>query len=527
MSTNQVTVLGRASGGLRGHLISGWALPPAQLAQARDRLGRLAILFSVLWSVSLGLVAILVPFDERIPRDSFLAFLAFFAISLGMTLVLYLATRIRSLSDSHVLNLGLVYEVALCFLISYVSIWRGYVDTGFLPNATWTGLIIVIYPLIIPSPPHRTLFAALAAAATMPLSVLVLNLNGTVPYNPMDYVVMTIDPLICVAMAVFGSRVLHGMQQEVARAAELGSYRLQERLGSGGMGEVWMAEHRLLSRPAAIKVMRPQAIGGSNEDVNVLVKRFKREAQATSMMHSEHTIDLFDFGITDDGQLYYVMELLEGFDMEHLVEEWGPVRPERAIFLLRQVCHSLGEAHESGLIHRDVKPANLYVCRYGRDHDFVKVLDFGLVKGADESKLDDAKLTAANIAGGTPAYMSPEQILGHRPTDGRSDVYALGCVAYWLLTGQLVFEGTTPMETMVHHTRTQPRRPSELSEIEIPARLEEIILRCLEKDPDNRPQNIDELDKDLGEISLDEQWSEDRAREWWSVHRPTSRRSEP
>ncbi len=520
-----ITVLERASDTVRGHLISGWALPPTQLKQARERLGRLAILFSVLWSISLVLVVILVPLDGRIPRASFLAFAAFFGTSLLMTLVLYLVTRVKFLSDSQALNLGLVYEVALCFMISYVSIWRVYVDTGWLPSATWTGLIIVTYPLIIPSPPRRTLATGLAAAATAPLSVLILNLNGTIPFNVFDYVGITLDPLICVAIAVFGSRVLHGMHQEVARATELGSYRLQERLGSGGMGEVWLAEHRLLSRPAAIKVMRPQVIGGSNDDVTVLVQRFKREAQATSMMHSEHTIDLFDFGMTDEGLFYYVMELLEGFDMEHLVEEWGPVRPERVIHLLRQICHSLGEAHESGLIHRDVKPANLYVCHYGRDYDFVKVLDFGLVKGAEESRIDDQKLTAANVTGGTPAYMSPEQILGHRPADGRSDIYAMGCVAYWMVTGQLVFEGSTPMETMVHHTRTQPVPPSERSEIEIPSRLEEIILSCLEKDPDNRPQNVDDLDENLGAVPLDELWSKQRAREWWSVHRPTARRS--
>ena len=523
--SKHITVMERTSAATRGHLISGYALPPALLKKARERLGRLAAMFSVLWSASLVLVLILVPLDERIPRETFLAYMAFFGISLLLTLVLLLATRASRLSEVQVLNLGLVYEVVLCFMISYVSIWRVYVDTGWLPHATWIGVIMVMYPLIIPSQPRRTLFTALAAASTAPMSVLILNLNGTIPFHPMNYVVMSIDPLICVAIAVFGSRVLHGMHQEVARAEELGSYRLKERLGRGGMGEVWMAEHRLLSRPAAIKMMRPQAIGGSNEDVTVLVKRFKREAQATSMMHSEHTIDLFDFGTTDDGLLYYVMELLEGFDMEQLVEEWGPVRPERVVFLLRQVCHSLGEAHESGLIHRDVKPANLYVCRYGRDHDFVKVLDFGLVKGADESMLDDAKLTAANIAGGTPAYMSPEQILGHRPADGRSDIYALGCVAYWLLAGQLVFDGSTPMETMVDHTRTPPVPPSERSEIEIPARLEEIILSCLEKDPDNRPQSVDELDEDLRSVPLDERWSEERAREWWSVHRPTARRS--
>ena len=174
------------------------------------------------------------------------------------------------------------------------------------------------------------------------------------------------------------------------------------------------------------------------------------------------------------------------------------------------------------MIHRDIKPANLYVCRYGRDHDFVKVLDFGLVKGADGSMLDDSKLTAANIAGGTPAYMPPEQVLGNRQADARSDVYALGCVAYWLLTGQLVFVGSTPMETMVHHTRTPPVPPSERTEVEVPPRLEQIILSCLEKEPADRPQSVDELAQALASVPLDAPWTKERAREWWAVHRPIS-----
>jgi serine/threonine-protein kinase len=276
----------------------------------------------------------------------------------------------------------------------------------------------------------------------------------------------------------------------------------------------------MLARPAAIKLIRPEVLGARDpESRRVLVRRFEQEAQATALMRSAHTVELFDFGVTDDGTFYYVMELLDGFDLRELVTRAGPVPAERAVHLLRQICDSLGEAHAAGLIHRDVKPANVFTCLYGRKADFVKVLDFGLVKHGGGRSPEGDHLTADQIAGGTPAFMSPEQALGDVEVDGRSDLYAVGCVGYWLLTGTPVFEGRTPMETIVMHVNREAEPPSRRTALFIPTELEAIVMDCLAKSPEARPQTADELGERLDGVRLSDPWTPGRAREWWAKHR--------
>ena len=251
------------------------------------------------------------------------------------------------------------------------------------------------------------------------------------------------------------------------------------------------------------------------------MRRFEREAQVTAGLSSPHTVQLFDFGVADDGRFYYVMELLNGLDLEMLVRRHGPVPAERMIYLLRQVCHSLAEAELRGLVHRDIKPANLFVCRYGGEDDFVKVLDFGIAKRApDMSETGVLDLTRDNVVHGTPAYIAPEQFAGATVVDGRADIYAVGCVAYFLLTGQLVFTADTPLGQVAHHAHTQPVPPSERSELPIPPALDRIVLECLSKHPKDRPQSAKELSRRLAEIGGTEQWTEDRARAWWNAHEP-------
>ena len=288
--------------------------------------------------------------------------------------------------------------------------------------------------------------------------------NNTVPGATLGkFFLGLVSPyLLVVVMAYVGARVIYALGKEVTRARALGGYRLVERLGAGGMGEVWRAEHHLLARPAAIKLVRPEFVATSDGARNrQFQERLGREAQATALMRSPHTIEIYDFGVANDGTFYYVMELLDGFDLETLVKRFGPIPAERAIKLLIQVCHSLGEAHAQGLIHRDIKPANVYACRYGREVDFVKVLDFGMVKSQRNSEGDDAetKLTGPDAVCGTPAFMAPEQVLGNRLVDGRTDLYAVGCLAYWLVTGQLVFKGQRAMEILMQHTQAVPVPP--------------------------------------------------------------------
>ena len=233
----------------------------------------------------------------------------------------------------------------------------------------------------------------------------------------------------------------------------MGSYHLEDLLGKGGMGEVWKATHRFLARSAAVKLIMPSALGAKDEAAaQVTLRRFEREAQTTASLRSPHTIELYDFGVSRDGTFYYVMELLDGLDLQTLVAKHGPQPPERVVFLLRQACHSLYEAHKAGLVHRDIKPANIFMCRYGTDLDFVKVLDFGIVKREQMAGKEEAQLTAVGMISGTPAYLAPEMALAEGPTDGRADLYALGCVGYWLLTGQLVFDKANAMAMVVAHS---------------------------------------------------------------------------
>ena len=252
-----------------------------------------------------------------------------------------------------------------------------------------------------------------------------------------------------------------------------------------------------------------------------LVRRFEREAQATASLRSPHRVELYDFGVTNDGVFYYVMEYLDGLDLDTLVKTHGPIPPDRASYLLRQVCRSLGDAHRNGLIHRDVKPGNIYVCRMGLDYDFIKVLDFGLVKREKAGNELTRDLTLEGVTTGTPAYMAPEMVLGKEQVDARTDLYALGAVAYWLLTGQLVFEQDTAMAKVVDHVKAEPLPPSQRTELEIPEELDRIVLKCLEKDPDKRFQSAMELEAELAAYSGPNGWNAKSAEKWWQFHRPS------
>ncbi len=301
------------------------------------------------------------------------------------------------------------------------------------------------------------------------------------------------------------------------------NYQLLERIGQGGMGEVWRARHTMLGREAAIKLIRPEALGdGSGERTKVTLRRFEKEARATAALRSPHTIELYDFGLTESGTFYYAMELLEGYDLQTLVQTHGPLPPERAIHLLRQVCDSLAEAHHRGLVHRDVKPANVFTCRLGLQVDFVKVLDLGLVKGSagEGEASSDTELTVDGAVPGSPAYMAPEAIRGQGELDGKTDLYSLGCVAFWLLTGHRVFEGSNSLELVAAHLQDPPPSPSQQLGRPLPAQLEAVVLECLAKEPDARPASAEEISRRLATVPVEEPWDEERAEAWWAEHPP-------
>ena len=292
----------------------------------------------------------------------------------------------------------------------------------------------------------------------------------------------------------------------------LGFYRLVEKLGEGGMGEVWRARHQLLARPCAIKLIRTELLGEKSREA--AINRFRLEAKTIARLSSPNTVSLFDFGVSETGSFYFVMELLDGLDLFSLVQQFGPLPPERVVSVLRQACRSLAEAHAAGLLHRDIKPHNLQLCRLGLDFDVVKVLDFGLVKSLRE----DANITAEGTLTGTPGYMPPERVLGG-DADERSDLYALGCVGYWMLTGQTVFTGD-PMAMMMHHATTPPPPPSRTLGRALPERLEQIVLACLDKSPAKRPQSALDLWHQLGEVAFDTPWTPERAEAWWREQLP-------
>jgi serine/threonine-protein kinase len=234
-------------------------------------------------------------------------------------------------------------------------------------------------------------------------------------------------------------------------------------------------------------------------------------------LRSPHTVDLFDFGVATDGAFYYAMELLDGLDADSLVRRYGPTPPERAIHVLRQICHSLSEAQSCGLVHRDIKPANIFLCRYGEEYDFVKVLDFGIVGTVGAEDEVSAVHTGENVLHGTPAFMAPEQALGTE-VDGRADIYATGCVAYWLLTGQTVFTAETAMGLVLQHAHARPAPPSSRARWPVSGALDDLVLRCLAKDPAGRPQTARELSDRLAATEGAGAWTPERAGEWWATH---------
>jgi plasmid stabilization system protein ParE len=500
------------------------ALPADLLSQSASRLRTLALLYAFVFFMGGIFPVLLFPGD----RARFLGtFVQWGPSVIGIVVALLVAAVIQSarLPLPTVMNIGLAFEIASSYAIAaaeFADPMGLEMHRGML-GLSWVAVWTVLFTVVVPTSPRRALMAALASVSSVPVIIGFMIVSGATSFRllPAQFFFGLVFPyLLVVGMAYVGARVVYTLGSEVKRARELGSYRLEEKLGQGGMGEVWRARHRMLARPAAIKLIRPSltknARPGVSEDA---IRRFEREAQVIARLRSPHTVELFDFGIAADGTFYYVMELLDGLDADTLLRRFGPTSTERAVYLLRQVCHSLSEAESCGLVHRDIKPANIFLCRYGEEYDFVKVLDFGIVRAPRDPGNADPAQTRENAVQGTPAFIAPEQAMGAE-LDGRADIYATGCVAYWLLTGQHVFTGQTPMGLLLQHAHTPPTPPSSRTDRPIPAALDALVLSCLAKDPADRPQSARELSLRLAEVEGESAWTQDRARDWWTTHQP-------
>lgn len=317
-------------------------------------------------------------------------------------------------------------------------------------------------------------------------------------------------PLLAAITAVFGAHVIYTVRREAFEARQLGQYRLKKKLGEGGMGEVYEAEHQLLKRPCAVKLIRPD----KSSDRTTLA-RFEREVRATAALTHWNVIAIYDYGHDREGTFYYAMELLPGMSLNELVRYNRCLPANRAIHFLIQTCAALAEAHSKGLIHRDVKPANIFATERGGVYDVVKVLDFGLVRETMTS-FGEANLTQTGSFGGSPLYMCPEQAKSYDKLDARSDIYSLGTVAYQLVTGLPPFPGDSPWEIIVAHSRDPVEPPSKVRDV--PADLEAIILKCLEKNPDDRYQTAEELAAALAACESAGTWTTEEAKAWWAKH---------
>jgi eukaryotic-like serine/threonine-protein kinase len=374
--------------------------------------------------------------------------------------------------------------------------------------------LMVIYGMFIPNDPRRTA----AVVLTMALAVLI-GMDILIEREDLAHVAEELHTTVHVgsnalflmigaALAIYGTYVLNGLRSDLHEARKFGQYQLREKLGVGGMGEVYLAEHQLLKRPCALKLIKPEA-----GDDPIALARFEREVQSAARLSHPNTIEIYDYGHTDDGTFYYVMEYLPGMSLQDLVQKHGPLPAGRAIYLFRQVCAGLAEAHAIGLIHRDLKPANIFVTVRGGEVDIAKILDFGLVKVTKDKGA--VELTSDQRVSGTPLYMAPEQVTGDRALEARADIYALGAMMYFALTGQPPFKGGSPFEVMMAHARDPVVPPTQLRP-EIPTDLEQVILRCLAKKPDDRYPNVKALGKALAACAAAIEWNGEKAEEWWA-----------
>ncbi len=441
----------------------------------------------------------------------------------AVSLLVWLLARRGTRSPRQLLMIDASGTVAAVVPYTLMAVLGQVGQGGVFLTALTAMLVLQTRALMVPSDARRTFGISVVAGA---LSVAIGSaVYATHPENmgDQDLVHLTLNLIMWMAVIVtvstLASWILFGLRTQISEARRLGQYILSEKIGEGGMGVVYRARHALLRRPTAVKLLAPDRAGAA------AVTRFEREVQLTASLQHPNTVTIYDYGRTPDGVFYYVMEYLDGGDLETVVRADGPLPPARVVHLLAQVASGLAEAHEIGLIHRDIKPANILVAGDGPVADLAKLVDFGLVR--ETGAVTDPGLTQANAVMGTPLYMAPESIADPRGIDARADLYALGAVGYFLLTGEPVFEGRTVVEICAKHLHEAPVPPSERRGGPVPEMLEEILLRCLAKDPADRPESALAL-RELLDAAQEEvgAWSVAQARAWWEEHGEAVRRAQ-
>ena len=485
-------------------------LPPAVVDLAATRLGQIALATAVaLPAMQLARAAVqpalagasIDPVNRLVLLAAVLASAAIFA-----------ARHYRLSSPSMLLRLGPAWQTAIAFALALVETTRPAEAVGPALGISAVGPWILIVSGLVPNRPERALVAALAAATAWPIAYAVNAARGVATVQGDVWLLWPLLNYAMAGLAYFMGPAIESAGERTEASDDLGGYHLESRIGEGAMGEVWKASHKLLARDAAVKIIRPDVVDQQNRAADTAVARFRREANMIAKLQSPHTVFLYDFGVANDGRFYYVMELLDGISLQALVGEAGPLTPGRAIHVLSQMCESLHEAHERGLVHRDLKPSNIMVCQVALRFDVVKVLDFGLAK-----TLADTGMTVLTMVGtttGTPAYMAPEVALAEETIDRRADVYALGCVAYFLLTGKTVFDEENPTRMALLHVQQVPDPPSMRTTGVIPAEIERLIMECLAKKPADRPPTMADVAERLANAGVT-QWTPADASEWW------------
>jgi len=472
---------------------------------------RMVVLFRLMFWSFLALIvflwALYAYYDDYAPLHRYDVY-AVSSVGLGAMGIIWrglLARRRLSITALHRIDLVYSFGIGLAFGAS-AFLQADLRPSGYL-SLVYSSFTVFARALIVPSSAPRTAVASSITFAPMTAVALELSIHTKQelpgPAYFLAYLLLAIVPIV---LATAGSYIIYGLRRQVSAAQQLGQYTLERKVAEGGMGAVYRARHVLLRRPTAVKLLLPDRVGSKEN-----LARFEREVQHMSQLTHPNTVAVFDYGRSPDGVFYYAMEYLgDGIDLENLVRRYGPLPSTRVVHILGQVCRALHEAHERGIVHRDIKPANIILCERGLVPDFAKVVDYGLVK---EITADTGASTQVIL--GTPAYVAPEAITDPSTIGPAVDLYALGAVGYFLVTGRRVFEGKTAVDLCIQHVTAKPKPPSEVASIHIAPELEAIIMRCLEKKPTDRFASADELALALAAVPPEKDWDRAEATRWW------------